>query len=154
MGWVYEREKKRNVDSRLRRHKCLLFLYQSNQCSPCKASLSVVAGCWPGTFVGLKKLSHQSTETTKNNRRCINQGNGNFAFSKWTAHVKIRQSLFQFSPIGKSEERERGESRTVIWEGSCESSNRCMNNIKINRGFGLVNGQVFRPSSIFVLLLP
>ena len=61
-GWVYEK-KKRNVD-RLRCQKCLLFLYQSNQCSPCKAFLSVVAGCWHGTFVGLKKLSHQSTETT------------------------------------------------------------------------------------------
>ena len=59
----YMRVKKRNVD-RLRWQKCLLFLYQSNQCSPCKAFLSVVAGCWPGTFVGLKKLSHQSTETT------------------------------------------------------------------------------------------
>lgn len=61
-GWVYEK-KKRNVD-RLRFQKGLLFLYQSNQCSPCKAFLSVVAGCWHGTFVGLKKLSHQSTETT------------------------------------------------------------------------------------------
>lgn len=58
-GWVYEK----NVD-RLRFQKGLLFLYQSNQCSPCKAFLSVVAGCWHGTFVGLKKLSHQSTETT------------------------------------------------------------------------------------------
>lgn len=66
LGWVYFSKKKgikRNVD-RLRWQKCLLFLYQSNQCSPCKAFLSVVAGCWPGTFVGLKKLSHQSTETT------------------------------------------------------------------------------------------
>ena len=61
-GWVYEK-KKRNVD-RLHFQKGLLFLYQSNQCSPCKAFLSVVAGCWHGTFVGLKKLSHQSTETT------------------------------------------------------------------------------------------
>lgn len=61
-GWVNEK-KKRNVD-RLRFQKGLLFLYQSNQCSPCKAFLSVVAGCWHGTFVGLKKLSHQSTETT------------------------------------------------------------------------------------------
>ena len=61
-GWVYEK-KKRNVD-RLRFQKGLLFLYQSNQCSPCKAFLSVVAGYWHGTFVGLKKLSHQSTETT------------------------------------------------------------------------------------------
>ena len=61
-GWVYEKKKKECGQATVK--KCLLFLYQSNQCSPCKAFLSVVAGCWPGTFVGLKKLSHQSTETT------------------------------------------------------------------------------------------